>query len=139
MRYGAPPQPVRAVNGYDLSSPAVIRVVRVYSAAVLKTTASSRSTRSSSAAIVGASPAVPTIAARTRSVGRVAASVNAADLIVDNLTLNWESAGDGSFSAKRTAKVTSIGTGNVTVSGKPACTVTNGGNGQVSCGSTPAQ
>ena len=71
--------------------------------------------------------------------GRGAASVNAADLIVDDLTLNWESAGDGSFSAKRTAKVTSIGTGNVTVSGKPACTVTNGGNGQVSCGSTPAQ
>lgn len=73
--------------------------------------------------------------ARTASVtGRGAGSVKAGDLAIDDLTLNWESAGDGTFAAKRTAKVTSIGTGNVTVSGKAACTVTNGGNGQVSCG-----
>lgn len=73
--------------------------------------------------------------ARTASItARGAGSVKAGDLIVDDLTLNWESAGDGRFAATRTAKVTSIGAGNVAVSGKAACTVTNGGNGQVGCG-----
>lgn len=66
--------------------------------------------------------------------GRGAGSIKGADLIANDLTVNWESAGDGIFAATRTANVTSIGTGNVTVAGKAACTVTNGGNGQVSCG-----
>lgn len=65
---------------------------------------------------------------------RGAGSVKGDALIVDDLNINWESAGDGGFFATRAAKVTSIGTGNVTVSGNAACTVTNGGNGQVSCG-----
>lgn len=73
--------------------------------------------------------------ARSASVtGRGAGAVKAAELVVDDLAINWESASDGIFAATRTAKVTSIGTGNVTVSGKPACTVTNAGNGQVICG-----
>lgn len=70
----------------------------------------------------------------TSVTGRGEGAVKAAELAVDDLTVTWESAGDGAFAATRTAKVTSIGTGNVSVAGKPACTVTNGGNGQVSCG-----
>lgn len=66
--------------------------------------------------------------------GRGSTSVDAAGLGVDDLTINWESAGDGRFAATRTAKVTSIGTGNVGVTGKAACTVANAGNGQVDCG-----
>jgi hypothetical protein len=66
--------------------------------------------------------------------GRGAGSVKAESLSVDDLTVNWESAGEGSFAATRTAKITSISTGNVSVSGKAACTVSNGGNGQVVCG-----
>ncbi len=66
--------------------------------------------------------------------GRGAGSVNGGALIVDDLSVTWESAGDAALGATRTAKITSTGTGNVTVSGHPACTVTNGGNGQVTCG-----
>ena len=66
--------------------------------------------------------------------GRGAGSVVAGQLIADDLTVNWESAGNANFTANRTAKVTSIGTGNVVVTGKGACTVANGGNGQVTCG-----
>lgn len=85
--------------------------------------------------VVGTGTVAVTGKARVASVtGRGAGSVKAEGLSVDDLTLNWESAGDGSFAATRTAKVTSIGTGNVSVSGKAACTVSNGGNGQVACG-----
>ena len=74
-------------------------------------------------------------AARSATVtSKGTASVNGDGLATDDLAVTWESGGDGAFAARRTAKVTSIGTGNVTVAGKPACTVANGGNGQVSCG-----
>jgi hypothetical protein len=66
--------------------------------------------------------------------GRGAGSVKAGALSVDDLSVTWESAGDANLAATRTAKITSTGTGNVLVSGKPACTVNNGGNGQVTCG-----
>lgn len=65
---------------------------------------------------------------------RGAATVTAAELGTDDLSVNWESAGDGTFAATRTARVTSVGMGNVVVTGKAACTVSNGGNGQVRCG-----
>lgn len=65
---------------------------------------------------------------------RGAASVKASALQSDDLSVTWESAGDGAFAARRTAKVTSIGTGNVAVTGNAACTVTNAGNGEVACG-----
>jgi hypothetical protein len=66
--------------------------------------------------------------------GRGAGSVIASALLVDDLAVTWESAGDAALAATRAAKVTSTGTGNVVVSGRPACTVNNGGNGQVTCG-----
>jgi hypothetical protein len=66
--------------------------------------------------------------------GRGAGSVKGSALSVDDLAVTWESAGDAALAAVRTAKVTSTGTGNVLVAGKPACTVSNGGNGQVTCG-----
>lgn len=85
--------------------------------------------------VIGTGTLDMTGTARTASfTGRGAASVKADALVAEDLTVNWESAGDGAFAARRAAKVTSIGTGNVAVSGKAACTVTNGGNGQVSCG-----
>lgn len=85
--------------------------------------------------VVGTGSLIMSGNARTATVtARGAGSVKGDALSVDDLSINWESAGDGGFTATRTAKVTSIGTGNVTVSGKAACTVTNGGNGQVSCG-----
>ena len=67
-------------------------------------------------------------------ISRGAGSIVGNTLLVDDLTVTWESAGDARLAAVRTAKVTSMGTGNVVVSGRPACTVSNSGNGQVTCG-----
>jgi hypothetical protein len=78
-----------------------------------------------------------TLAGKARNAivtGRGAGSVKGSALSVADLAVTWESAGDATLAAVRTAKVTSTGTGNVLVSGKPACTVSNGGNGQVTCG-----
>ncbi len=78
-----------------------------------------------------------TLAGKARNAivtGRGAGSVKGSALSVADLAVTWESAGDAELAAVRTAKVTSTGTGNVLVSGKPACTVSNGGNGQVTCG-----
>lgn len=78
-----------------------------------------------------------TLAGKARNAtitGRGAGSVNGRALSVDDLSVTWESAGDADLTAKRTAKVSATGTGNVVVAGRPACTVSNDGNGQVSCG-----
>ena len=58
-------------------------------------------------------------------------------LIVGALVLTSSSAGPSGITATKTAKVQSTGTGDVTIYGKPACTVAGLGVGQVICGNKP--
>ncbi|WP_326525319.1 head GIN domain-containing protein [Sphingomonas sp.] len=61
-----------------------------------------------------------------------AGGIDAAGLDARDLTVNWQSAGDGSFTARETAEVMAMGQGAITVAGGPACTVK--GSGPVTCG-----
>jgi hypothetical protein len=70
---------------------------------------------------------------------RGAGTLDADKLVVSDLKLTSESAGDATISVKRAANVTMTGTGTVTVLGTPACTVKNPGSGTVACGSDQPQ
>ncbi len=63
-----------------------------------------------------------------------AGSYDAVALRVDALELSTSSAGNVRVAAGRSAKVVSTGTGEVIVSGTPACTVNAAGAGQIHCG-----
>jgi Putative auto-transporter adhesin, head GIN domain len=52
----------------------------------------------------------------------------------NDVQLTWQSAGNATLGALRTAKIGSTGSGLVTVVGKPACTVNAIGAGEVVCG-----
>lgn len=66
-----------------------------------------------------------------------AGSLQASALLVGTLVLTSSSAGTSAITATKTAKVLSTGTGDVTINGKPACTVSGLGVGQVICGNKP--
>jgi hypothetical protein len=59
-------------------------------------------------------------------------NIEAERMSVADLTVTWQSAGDGRFAARNTARVSAIGAGSVSVYGSPSCTVR--GNGPVACG-----
>jgi hypothetical protein len=61
-------------------------------------------------------------------------SIDAARLAASDLTLTTSGTGEAHFSARRTAKITATGAGEVVVDGSPACTVSNVGTGDVRCG-----
>lgn len=85
--------------------------------------------------VIGTGRLVAAGTARLATVtSRGSGAVEAGRLSVDDLTITWESAGDGQFSARRTAKANSVGAGNVVITGSAACTVNAVGNGTVDCG-----
>lgn len=57
-----------------------------------------------------------------------------AKLIVDDLKVGSETSGAIQLGAKRSAAVNSAGSGDVTILGKPACTVSARGAGRIVCG-----
>ena len=63
-------------------------------------------------------------------------TLRAHSLFVGALVLTSSSAGPSGITATKTAKVQSTGSGDVTIFGKPACSVTGLGAGQVICGNT---
>lgn len=65
---------------------------------------------------------------------RGSGSIDATALKVSDAQITWESAGNLSVTVARAAKVTSIGSGIVTIIGNPACTVSTLGAGEVFCG-----
>jgi hypothetical protein len=68
------------------------------------------------------------------AVARGAAEIRAGDLIVPDLTLVAETAGQVTLHATRSAKVTASGVGAVEVLGTAACEVRKLGSGPLSCG-----
>ncbi len=60
--------------------------------------------------------------------------IEAGGLTVSDLDLKSDSAGLSRIGALRSAKIASAGSGNVIITGKPACTVTELGSGVVTCG-----
>ncbi len=66
--------------------------------------------------------------------GRGSGNLEAGNLTVSDLQLVWESAGVADIAALKTAKVTTLGAGTVTVTGDAACVVQANGPGEVSCG-----
>lgn len=71
-----------------------------------------------------------TLRATSRGTGRIQAD----GLVVDDLAVTWESAGQGHFMANRAARVDATGGGDVTVRGSAACQVRAMGTGRVLCG-----
>lgn len=63
-----------------------------------------------------------------------AGDLDAADLIVDDAQINAGTAGKVTLAVTRTAKVNATGSGDVEITGSPACTVTTRGAGRVTCG-----
>lgn len=63
-----------------------------------------------------------------------AGSLDAAKLVVSDLTTDSEGSGDHIFNATKTAAITTRGLGKTVVLGKPSCTVRNVGSGSVICG-----
>lgn len=63
-----------------------------------------------------------------------AAGVDGGALIVEDADVNAATSGDVVVGARRSAKVSASGPGNVAIIGSPACTVTATGAGLVSCG-----
>lgn len=61
-----------------------------------------------------------------------AGEIDATALSVAALSVTWQSAGDGRFTARNTADIRALGQGSVTVAGSAACTVAGGG--PVTCG-----
>ncbi len=85
--------------------------------------------------VIGTGRLIASGTARQATVtSRGAAAVEAARLTVDDLSVTWESAADGAFSARRTARANSVGAGNVVIAGAAACTVNALGDGSVECG-----
>lgn len=67
-------------------------------------------------------------------VARGTAEIRAADLAVSDLTLTSESAGAVTMQASRSAKVTALGIGEISVGGTAACEVRKTGGGPLICG-----
>lgn len=59
-------------------------------------------------------------------------------LTAQDATLTTTSTGTIAFAAQRTASVTALGVGNVTITGRPACTLRGPGADQVRCGAPGA-
>ncbi len=66
--------------------------------------------------------------------GRGSGGIDGAALKVSDAQITWESAGDLSITVARAAKITSIGSGLVTIGGNSACIVNTLGAGEVICG-----
>ncbi len=79
--------------------------------------------------------AAATLTATVRGAG----TFDGAKLVVTDLKLTSESAGQVTLAVKRAANITMTGTGAVTIVGSPACTVKNVGSGTVRCGSDQPQ
>lgn len=73
-------------------------------------------------------------ASQTRASLQGSGTIDAARLATDDLDLSVAGTGGAGFAARRTAKVASTGSGDITVSGPAACTVTSVGSGAVTCG-----
>lgn len=67
-------------------------------------------------------------------VSRGSGEIDASKLIAADAKVASESAGATTLGARRSARVTATGSGNVIVIGTPACTVTATGAGRVICG-----
>jgi hypothetical protein len=63
-----------------------------------------------------------------------ASQLQGAALLVDDVTLQNEGAGDHQLTAVKRAKITSRGAGRIDIGGRPSCTVENMGMGRVLCG-----
>lgn len=63
-----------------------------------------------------------------------AGSVDAAGLMVNDLSIRSDGTGETHAAARFTARISAVGLGAVTVDGKPACTVRAPGGAPVSCG-----
>lgn len=85
-------------------------------------------------AIGGGKLSVAGTARNVRASIRGTADLDAAGLRAEALDLQAETSGSIDMAAVKTAKVTTTGTGDVTVTGSPACTVHESGAGRVSCG-----
>jgi hypothetical protein len=72
--------------------------------------------------------------AETHIAVRGAGVLDATALAVSDLRLTSDGSAVVKVAAKRSANIVAIGTGSVTVIGKPACTVVNKGSGSVRCG-----
>ena len=74
-------------------------------------------------------------AARARLTSNGPASIEAADLVVDDLDIRTDGAGEAHVAARYTADVNAIGVGRVIVDGTPACTIRPAqGHAPVVCG-----
>ena len=65
--------------------------------------------------------------------------VDASALIADDLTATTSTSGTVALAAGRIARINALGLGEVSVAGRPACTVQGPSAGQVSCGSDQRQ
>lgn len=78
-----------------------------------------------------------TVSGRARTMSAVnsgSASIMADGVIPRDLTVRSSGAGAGSYAASGTARIDTLGEGNVTVVGRARCTVRNVGAGTVECG-----
>ena len=78
-----------------------------------------------------------TVSGRARTMSAVnsgSASIMADGVIPRDLTVRSSGAGAGSYAASGTARIDTLGEGNVTVVGRARCTVRNVGAGTVNCG-----
>jgi hypothetical protein len=66
--------------------------------------------------------------------GSGAASFAGDSMTANDVQMTWQSSGNATLGAQRTAKIASTGSGLVTIIGKPACTVNANGAGEVICG-----
>jgi hypothetical protein len=73
-------------------------------------------------------------ASQVRATVQGSGSIDAMKLAADDLELTVAGPGGAQFAARRTAKVTTSGSGDVIVTGDAACTVASAGSGQVRCG-----
>ncbi len=73
-------------------------------------------------------------AANARFSAQGSGQIDAATLTVADLVVDAASSGAHRFTARRSAKVTARGSGDVRVDGRPSCTVQSSGSGRVSCG-----
>ena len=65
--------------------------------------------------------------------------IDGLELVVTNVDVRSNSAGETSVTAQRSAKVVATSAGGVTIGGSPACTVTHLGAGEVQCGAASRQ
>lgn len=78
-------------------------------------------------------------ARQAMAVARGVAEIRAPDLVVSDLTLSSESAGSVTMNAQRSAKVSALGLGPITISGAAACEIRQVGAAPVRCGKASDQ